>query len=102
MSAETHHEEEKLGRITDWPIVRRLLSYLRPYKWRVVAAVALLLVHSAIHVGIPLFFMVAVDVYFDLPGQAATGKLDWVREYLAPDAATGLIRCPLHWDGHMP
>ena len=92
MSAEAHHEEDQLGRITDWPIVRRLLSYLRPYKWRVVTAVALLLVHSVIQTAFPLFFMVAVDVYFDLPGQAATGKLDWVGAYLSPDPATGLLQ----------
>ena len=99
MSAEAQHEpeaqqeEDKLGRITDWPIVRRLLSYLRPYKWRVAAAVALLLVHSVVQTGIPLFFMAVVDIYFELPGGGgAPGKLDWVAGYLSADPATGLMQ----------
>ena len=35
------HEEEKLGKAYDARLMRRLMQYLRPYKWRVVLALAL-------------------------------------------------------------
>ena len=95
MSQEAHHEEEKLGKITDWPVVRRLLGFLRPYRRRVVLAVVFLLIHSAVQAGIPLFFMVAVDVYLEAPGQDSPGKLDWVAAYLPSDPLTGLTHLAL-------
>ena len=31
-------EEEKLGKLYDTHLTRRLMKYLRPYRWQVVAA----------------------------------------------------------------
>ena len=35
------HEEEALGKAYDARLMRRLLEYMRPYKWRVVLAMGL-------------------------------------------------------------
>ena len=35
------HEEEKLGKAYDARLLKRLVQYLRPYKWRVVLAMTL-------------------------------------------------------------
>ena len=42
MAAE-YQEEDSLGKAYDARLMRRLLQYLRPYRWRVVAAVLVLL-----------------------------------------------------------
>ena len=35
------HEEEALGKAYDSRLMKRLLEYLRPYRWRVILALAL-------------------------------------------------------------
>jgi ATP-binding cassette subfamily B protein len=59
----THHEEEALGKAYDARLMRRLLSYLRPYRWRVVAAVVLSVFTAALAVVPPYLFKLAVDSY---------------------------------------
>ncbi|HEV2297148.1 MAG TPA: ABC transporter ATP-binding protein [Candidatus Acidoferrales bacterium] len=58
-----HHEEEKLGKIYDAQLTRRLLSYLRPYKWRVILALALTLVITPLRSVGPYLFHIAIDSY---------------------------------------
>lgn len=62
-----HHEEEALGRAYDARLMRRLLRYLRPYRGRVAAAVALAVSTGALGAVMPYLFKVAVDTYL-LPG----------------------------------
>ncbi|HTV59022.1 MAG TPA: ABC transporter ATP-binding protein [Verrucomicrobiae bacterium] len=64
-------EEEKLGKIYDSRLTRRLFHYLRPYRWQVAAAIALTLGVTAMELVGPFLFHVAVDDYL-LPGQAGT------------------------------
>ena len=59
----THHEEEKLGRIYDAQLTRRLLRYLKPYKWRVFAAIALTLVVTPLQLVGPQLFQEVIDRY---------------------------------------
>ena len=59
----THHEEEKLGRIYDSQLTRRLLQYLKPYKWRVFAAIALTLVVTPLQLVGPQLFQEVIDRY---------------------------------------
>ena len=42
------HEEEALGKAYDARLMRRLLRYLRPYRWQVVAAVIMLILASGL------------------------------------------------------
>jgi ATP-binding cassette subfamily B protein len=60
-------EEEKLGKLYDTHITRRLVRYLRPYQWWVVLAVSMSLAFAAMEIIQPLLFQVAVD-RFIVPG----------------------------------
>jgi ATP-binding cassette, subfamily B, multidrug efflux pump len=55
------HEEESLGKAYDARLMRRLLGYLRPYRWRVAGAIALLLCGAALELVGPLLTRVALD-----------------------------------------
>ena len=58
---EQHHEEETLGKAYDARLMRRLLSYLRPYRSRVVVAIGVLLVSAAVELVIPWLTALAID-----------------------------------------
>lgn len=63
MTAENYHEEEALGKAYDARLMKRLLAYIRPYRWAVVVAVVLLLVLSLLHIATPYLIQVAIDDY---------------------------------------
>src|ERR1700735_1182373 len=60
-------EEEKLGKLYDSALTRRLMKYLRPYRWHVVAAVSITLGVTAMEIVAPYLFHGAVDKYI-VPG----------------------------------
>ncbi len=55
------HEEEALGKAYDARLMRRLLAYLRPYRWPVVGGVSILLVIAALELAGPYLTKVALD-----------------------------------------
>jgi ATP-binding cassette, subfamily B, multidrug efflux pump len=55
------HEEEALGKAYDARLMRRLLEYLGPYRWKVALSVAVLLVVAALELVGPYLTMVALD-----------------------------------------
>lgn len=61
------HEEEALGKAYDARLARRLIVFLRPYKWRVILAVVLSLFGAAASTAIPYLTKLVVDSYV-LPG----------------------------------
>jgi ATP-binding cassette, subfamily B, multidrug efflux pump len=77
-------EEEKLGKLYDTQLTRRLLGYLRPYRWRVALALSITIGVAAMDLVGPYLFHVALDTYID-PGfahvitrEAALQGLWWV------------------------
>ena len=58
------HEEEALGKAYDSRLMRRLLQYLKPYRWRVVLALALVAVVTPLELAPPAIFQKAIDGYF--------------------------------------
>ena len=56
------NEEEILGKAYDGKLMKRLLHYLRPYKWYVVLGIVLSMVVSALEAVRPYFTKIAVDV----------------------------------------
>ena len=56
------HSEEPLDRGYDSALLRRLLTYLRPYRWHAVAAVALLLATAGLSLVGPFLTQQALDV----------------------------------------
>ena len=59
------HEEEALGKPYDAHLMRRLLQYLRPYRWRVALALALVAIVTPLELAPPKLFQVAIDKYLD-------------------------------------
>jgi ATP-binding cassette subfamily B protein len=55
------HEEEVLGKAYDGTLMRRMLKYLKPYRWYVAIGIALSIVVSAMEAVRPYFVKVAVD-----------------------------------------
>lgn len=60
-AALAHHEEEPLEKPYDMRLMRRLVGYLRPYRLRVAAAVALLFAGSITELAGPLLTKIALD-----------------------------------------
>jgi ATP-binding cassette subfamily B multidrug efflux pump len=58
------HEEEKLGKSYDAKLARRLMQYLRPYKWGVILALSMAVAITPLEAVGPYLFMTAVDKYF--------------------------------------
>ena len=54
-------EEEVLGKAYDGALMRRLLRYLRPYRWYVVLGILLSIVVSSLEAVRPYFIKIAVD-----------------------------------------
>jgi ATP-binding cassette, subfamily B, multidrug efflux pump len=88
-----HLEEEVLGKAYDARLMRRLLTYMRPY-WAIVgASLALLLVDSLLQIIGPLLTKLAVDRYLAPTGHAEV--FPFLDRWLASDAQTGLAQLAL-------
>jgi ATP-binding cassette subfamily B protein len=81
-------EEEILGKAYDSRLMRRLLIYLRPYRWQVAIAIASIVFKSFCDVLGPYLVKVAVDRYL-APVKAATSGL-W--SWLSPRPLTGIAQ----------
>ena len=55
------HEEEALGKAYDSRLMKRLLGYMRPYRWRVFFALALVAVVTPLELAPPILFQRAID-----------------------------------------
>lgn len=59
----TMHEEDVLGKAYDSRLMRRLLTYLHPYRWQVLLSVAILIFASLAELLLPYLTKVAIDRY---------------------------------------
>jgi ATP-binding cassette, subfamily B, multidrug efflux pump len=59
----SNQEEEVLGKAYDGRLMRRLLTYLRPYKWHVVVALGAIILKSGLDVLGPFLTKIAIDKY---------------------------------------
>src|SRR5437762_6674940 len=57
-------EEEVLGKAYDSRLMRRLLEYMKPYKWRVALPLVMVSVVTPLELAPPLIFRNAIDRYF--------------------------------------
>ena len=65
------HEEDVLGKAYDSRLMKRLLTYLRPYKWQVVIALGAIVLKAGADVLGPYLTKTAIDkylVHIDAPG----------------------------------
>src|ERR1700680_1975313 len=72
------HEEEVLGKAYDSRLMRRLLTYLRPYRWQVTIAIAAIILKSFCDVLGPYLVKVAVDRYLAPVKGAVSGLWSWL------------------------
>ena len=56
-------EEEVLGKAYDSRLMRRLLTYLWPYRGLIFSALAFLILNSVLQVAGPLLTKIAIDRY---------------------------------------
>ena len=77
-------EEEKLGKLYDTQLTRRVMKYLRPYWWLVTVAVVMSLAVAAMEIVGPFLFGRGVDRYImpglrgEMPRNVALMGLWWI------------------------
>ena len=71
-------EEEILGKAYDSRLMRRLLTYLRPYRWQVTIAIVSIVVKSFCDVLGPYLVKVAVDRYLAPVRGTSSGLWSWL------------------------
>src|SRR5438552_3938249 len=81
-------EEEVLGKAYDRRLMRRLLTYLRPYRWPVVIALVSIVLKSFCDVLGPYLTKVAIDRYLAPTGGTTAGVWSW----LSPHPLTGIAQ----------
>jgi ATP-binding cassette subfamily B protein len=84
------HEEEVLGKAYDSRLMKRLLTYLRPYKWQVFIALGAIVLKAGADVLGPYLTKVAIDTYFvhsDAPGAGSM-----LNRWLSPEPLTGIAQ----------
>jgi len=78
------HEEEALGKAYDSHLMRRLLAYMKPYRWSVVIAMGMVAIVTPLELAPPWFFQHAIDSYFvpalnrAIPEGAAWRGIGWL------------------------
>ncbi|MEN3333328.1 MAG: ATP-binding cassette, subfamily multidrug efflux pump [Blastocatellia bacterium] len=63
--ADSHHEEEILGKAYDTRLMRRLLRYLWPYKWHALVALMLTILSAPLVLAGPPLIKAAIDLFMD-------------------------------------
>ena len=87
------HEEEVLGKAYDSRLMRRLLTYLRPYRRVVILALIAIFFYGLLQAVPPYLLKVEVDRYLDPTGQAHVPKL--LADFLSPNPAVGILQIAL-------
>jgi ATP-binding cassette subfamily B protein len=80
------NEEEILGKAYDNRLMKRLLKYLRPYRWKVGLALGSIVLKAGADVLGPFLTLIAVDKYLAPVHHAPSMLGDW----LSPNPLTGI------------
>jgi ATP-binding cassette subfamily B protein len=83
------HEEEIIGKAYDARLMRRLLTYLSPYRAAVITSVVAILIKAVCDVSGPYLIAVAIDRY--MTGHP-TSKSAWMTHWLSADPWTGITQ----------
>jgi len=82
------HEEEVLGKAYDARLMKRLLTYLRPYRWQVAVALVAIVLKAGADVLGPYLTKVAIDKYLASHKEAHSVLDRW----LSPRPLTGIAQ----------
>ena len=83
-------EEEVLGKAYDGALMRRLLTYLKPYRWQVALGIGLSLLVSSLEAVRPYFTKIAVDV--NIAQKDPHGLLQTALIFFVVMVARGLVQ----------
>jgi len=89
------HEEDVLGKAYDARLMRRLITYLRPYKRHVALATAAIVAHSALELAPPYLVKLVIDQY--IPARDASGLVRIAALYLATLAGSFVLDYGQTW-----
>ena len=78
-------DEDVVGKVYDGRLMRRLITYLRPYKLQTAVSAACILLRSFTDVAGPLLVKVAVDTYMTPNAQPS-----WASRHLSPQPIPGI------------
>jgi ATP-binding cassette subfamily B multidrug efflux pump len=93
VSAEIEKHEDEGAKAFDANLTRRLLGYLRPYRWRAAASVFLVILSSLFELAGPAITAIAIDLFVKpMHGAQALGVSQRIAEWLA---ANGIVLDPL-------
>jgi ATP-binding cassette, subfamily B, multidrug efflux pump len=84
----SNQEEEVLGKAYDGRLMRRLLTYLRPYKWHVVVALGAIILKSGLDVLGPFLTKIAIDKYL----AKSANSHSWIGDRLSSAPLTGIAQ----------
>src|SRR3954452_17050411 len=84
----SNQEEEVLGKAYDSRLMRRLLTYLRPYKWHVVIALISIILKSIADVLGPFLTKTAIDKYLTKSSSAHS----WIGDRLNSAPLIGIAQ----------
>ncbi len=84
----SNQEEEVLGKAYDGRLMRRLLTYLRPYKWHVAVALAAIILKSGLDVLGPYLTKIAIDKYL----AKSPNSHSWIGDRLSGAPLTGIAQ----------
>ncbi|HEY8997763.1 MAG TPA: ABC transporter transmembrane domain-containing protein, partial [Edaphobacter sp.] len=82
-------DDEVMGKAYDGRLMRRLLTYLSPYKLQVVFSAASILIKAATDVSGPYLVKVGVDTYMS---SSRPEQLSWLARHLNPSPMTGITQ----------
>src|SRR5580704_8483781 len=83
-----NQEEEVLGKAYDGRLMRRLLTYLRPYSWQVAVALISIIFKAGLDVLGPFLTKTAIDKYLT----HATGQHFLLDRWLSNSPRTGIAQ----------
>ena len=84
----SNQEEEVLGKAYDGRLMRRLLTYLRPYKWHVAVALAAIVLKSVLDVLGPYLTKIAIDKYL----AKSPNSQSWIGDRLSDAPLIGIAQ----------
>lgn len=64
-----YKEEEKLSKPYDARLMKRLLVFIKPYKFFIIIAILLLFILTGFNLSIPYITKIAIDSYMTMPGR---------------------------------
>jgi ATP-binding cassette subfamily B protein len=84
----SNQEEEVIGKAYDSRLMRRLLTYLRPYKWHVMIALVAIVLKSVADVLGPFLTKIAIDKYL----AKAPNSHSWIGDRLSNAPLAGIAQ----------